>query len=153
MKIRATTKDDTELVQEWIDADPEHRGRGVAEFFTEARPGATQFAVLDDVGSPVFFVTLEKVVRGHIQFNPEAAKGKNVKALLWLGGFLRKGLAKLGATEFITESRCGPLIGFLEKGLGMRRMVADYSTAIQRDRASEPLGRRTIEEPKAEAGI
>jgi len=131
MRIRATKKEDRALVQEWMEADPEHRARGEASLFVEPGAGLTQFAVIDDLGQPVFFVTLEKTTRGHIQFCPEAAKGRNLKGLLWLGGFLRRALPKVGVREFVTESRYAPLIAALERGLGMRRLVADYSAAIR----------------------
>lgn len=144
MRIRAVTVADRELVQSWIEADTDHVGKTTPEFFTEARAGVTLFALVDVRGDPVIFVALEKMVRGHIQFDPAASRGANVKALLWLGGFLKTALGKLGVREFITDSHSRDLIGFLERGLGMRKLGADYSARIP------AVGEKTIQDSKFE---
>jgi hypothetical protein len=160
MKIRALRDGDRELVAGWIEGDSHHAGSVKAEFFTQEQPGLTQFVVVDERGDPVLFVALEKIVRGHIQFNPGARAAANVKGLRWLAGLLKTGLAKLGVREFVTDSRSAPLISFLERYLGMRKLVADYSATIAPDlavgnRDIEPSGHRVIEEQermgKAEA--
>lgn len=130
MKIRAIESGDVNIVQKWIDSDPEHCGRADAKLFTEKADGLTKFAVLDSNERPVFFVTLEKVVRGHIQFNPAETKGRNARAILWLRGFLKYNLRKLNIREFITESTYRPLIAFLERGIGMSKTNADYSVRV-----------------------
>lgn len=133
MKIRATEPRDVSIIQKWIDSDPEHSGRADTKLFTEKTDGLTQFVVLDKHEKPLFFVTLEKVVRGHIQFAPEtgpAAMMRNARALCWLAGFLKHGLPKLKVREFITESSCRPLISFLERAFGLRKTNNDYSVRV-----------------------
>lgn len=133
MKIRATKPWEDNVIQQWINADPEHQGHTDARFFTMPRAEATHFAVLGDDEKPVFFVTLEKVVRGHIQFAPETgpkAMMCNAHALCWLAGFLKENLKKLGVAEFITESHYRPLISFLEQAFGLRKTNADYSVRV-----------------------
>jgi hypothetical protein len=131
MKVRPTTPEDATLIQQWIDSDPDHKGKSTAEFFSSTRPEATNFTVLDKLGTPIFFVTLEKTVRGHIQFNPKANEMRNARGLMYLGAFLKQGLKRVNVVEFITESRYPALIGFLEKALGLVKLNCDYSSVIK----------------------
>ena len=133
MTIRPTSQEDAKLIQAWIDRDPDHADKTDAEFFAVPRPEATHFTVLDGHENPLFFVTLEKTVRGHIQFNPWDPRLRTAKGLMFLGGFLRTALRKLNVAEFITESRHAPLVGFLERALGLHKLVADYGAAVPKE--------------------
>ena len=121
--LRPVEKGDRSLLEEWIAADPQHRGRTAAAFFLAPEPGVHLF-VMEHMGEPVLFVRMAQALRLDIQFGPadtEAEKAQNAEAM-------RRGFAGIKQMAFerhirhiVFESEYVPLVRFCERELGFTR--------------------------------
>ena len=128
MRLRKTEQADAALIAKWIESDPHHQSVD-PQFFFKPRHGANHLVLEDERGYVQFYVTLENVVRAHIQFNPEASKRENGKALAWFGSWVLNNLPQYYA-EFITDSKHSPLIGFLKRLWGLHKLEDTYSVSL-----------------------
>lgn len=120
------TVPDIALLKEWHAADPEHQ-HADPNFFIEDRPGVSHFTVEND-GEKMMFVTVENIARVHIQFSPDAPKGKMVRTLLLGFTWLINSLRERGYKEIIFDSKFPSLIKFFQSALGFQKCDQDYST-------------------------
>lgn len=122
MKLRKIQDGDLEIVKALIDSDDWHKGVLSADLFAKSEKGLTQFAIVEDDGRPVLFVTLEKMVRCYVQFDAAKPRRKTARAVLWLSGFLKETLPRTGVRELITDSHSSKLVAFMQRALGMKRL-------------------------------
>ena len=125
--LRSVTEDDYEMLQTWIDADPEHRGISTVEFFAKGR----DCWVLMDAEGPVFFLKLSQVIRMDVQFAPgEHARRRTRNGLHQ--GFPPLGalLAEKGFVEAVFDSKNERLMRSLEKRLAFRRLPGEMRCAL-----------------------
>lgn len=116
MNTRPTTPSDLETIAEWIEHEPDHKGRINPEFFQSQ---GECFAVLDEK-TPVMFVRLDRICRVHVEFTPDNRR----KVAKHLDEFTQeiKASAKFGGfAQIIFESTSESLIQFLAQHHGFRK--------------------------------
>lgn len=116
-------EDQRARVAEWIEADPDHRGRVAPEFFISGQPDS-ECLVLEDERGPILFLRMERALRIHIQFAPAVtAEDKQRTREAMLEGFpwLQQMARNSGFREILFQSTVAPLIRFCEKRFGFRR--------------------------------
>lgn len=119
MTIREIREEDKPAIEDWIEADDDHRGKMTAEFFFA--PLALGLAFEDDDG-PVFYVRLDPektgAVRVHIQFGP-AAGGLRTARMLTEGFFVVRERARMArARALIFDSITPRLREFCRRRFG-----------------------------------
>lgn len=117
LKYRPLNGQDKDTLTEWIDRDPDHKGRCNAEFWASPPSQAESFATEDDKGA-VFYVRTEKLLRIHVQFDP--AENERTKAALEQFCTDIKRTARPTYKQVIIETVFRPLALFLLKQ-GMHR--------------------------------
>lgn len=120
-RLRPATEADAALLAEWIEGDPAHRGLFTPKFFIEGRAGKECYAVEGTDGKVRFYITMQKAMRLHIQFNPDGSQETREStrdALLKGFQWLEQGARRAGIRELIFDSAARPLIAFCRKRLG-----------------------------------
>jgi hypothetical protein len=112
IKFRPTSEQDKELIADWIERDPDHRGRCSADFWLPGDPDIEQYVVEDEEG-PVMFVRAEKLMRLHVQFSPNRIRV--APAIDEFTPWISNEAKKRGYKQLIFESVFKPLIRFLGK--------------------------------------
>jgi hypothetical protein len=141
--LRPATEKDRELIAQWIEGDPDHRGRVTPDFFLGKQPGKGErkrdikgqecFAVEDLNGHVVFYIKMTRTLRLDIQFGPAgtiAEKQRNADALD--GGFewLRIAAAGSGIWEINFNSTNRPLTRYAERRLAFRKAPNELSHRV-----------------------
>jgi len=126
LKFRPTNEQDRALIAEWIEADPDHKGRCNADFWL-SHDKAEQFAVEDEQGT-VFFVRSEDLLRLHIQFSPD--RKRTAKAIDEFTPMIAEQAGRERYKQLIFESVFKPLIRFLKKR-GFHSSPDEYVYDIQ----------------------
>lgn len=89
--VRSVESRDSDYINQLIEADPYHRGRMTAEFFTQLLPGEDAWALEDPLGRVLFYFKTSVACRIDIQFAGQS-KHENMFGLLrgmaWLEGVL-----------------------------------------------------------------
>lgn len=125
MKFREVGDQDRERLEQWINADPEHRMTMSPETFLgempdgEKDPRPTCLALEDEKGT-VFYVRISRAARVTIQFAPNQTRGERLRngtALTEGMALLESILERAGAEEWIFNTRNPRL-----KELAMSRM-------------------------------
>lgn len=130
MKARILSASDDSTIQEWIDRDPEHKGKIRAPFFTQPSNGQLAYAWEDENGKTLFYVLVENVARIHIQFNPDLNRAENARGLNKGYEWLIDGLRDRGYKEMIFESTYAPLIRFCKRVFGFKKSENDFSRGL-----------------------
>ena len=132
-RLRPAVEGDRALLEQWIEADPFHRGEVRAGFFLERAPGVDAWALEDASGHVVFYFKTEVAARVHIQFGPaettadrERNRDAMVDGLAWIEGQM----AANGFREILFDSRNPVLIRTAEKRMGFVRSPDDLRRAI-----------------------
>ena len=116
--MRRMKTEDRPLLEQWIEADPFHRGRCKADFWYES----LSIAVEDSRG-PVMFLKLEPncpIMRLHIQFCGD--EKRVARALLRDFPSFQKQMSDLGAEGIIFESVSLKLITFCRRCFDFHRV-------------------------------
>lgn len=120
--VRPIKAGELPLIQEWIDADDDHRAKGMkSSFFAE--PDRVSFCITDQLG-PVMFVRLDPEfpsVRVHIQF-PPTGSNRIGRALALNFQEVREQLQRLGAKKLVFDSVSARLTSFCERLWGFQRV-------------------------------
>lgn len=111
---RVVSEADRSQIEQWILADPDHKGRCSADFWLKPEEGIKQFAIEDALGT-IFYVRGENLLRLHIQFAPASERRRTAKAIDEFTPLIASGAKKNHYKQLIFESVVSPLIKFLEK--------------------------------------
>jgi len=116
MNLRKLTEADCSKIEELIEKDPLHRGKGSADNFYE--PGTEVMAVED--GDGVFYVQISRALRVRALFDVDPAKkSKNAKMLIKFTPCLAEMARQSGFREMLFATESKPLAEF-EKRLGFQ---------------------------------
>ena len=110
------------LLEEWIAADPDHRGQTVAAWL-EPQGGVQQLVAVDRSG-PLMFIRCSNAMRLDIQFSPET-RMRTALALKDGLPFLARMFRAQGYRELIYESGSPRLVDFLQR-LGFRESSTEH---------------------------
>lgn len=133
-RLRPATEADAALLAEWIEGDDAHRGLIDPEFFHESLPGKECYALEGADGKVRFYITLQKAMRIHIQFNPDSSqetRESTRESLLKGFQWLEQGARRAGIREFLFDSTARPLIAFCRKRLGFKERPDQLVKAIR----------------------
>ena len=113
LKQRSVSEQDRTKIEQWIQADDDHRGKCKPDFWIPSgEPHVIHFCVRDEQGD-IFFVRGEMVLRLHIQFAPPSERKRLAKAIDEFTPIIAAGAKKQGYKQIIFESMVEPLIRFL----------------------------------------
>jgi hypothetical protein len=115
LRSRPVQDADKEILERWIDADEDHKGRCKPEFWMDNTPAqSSSFAVEDEKGV-IFYVRAEKLIRLHIQFAPPEEKKRSARAIIEFTKWLKGDAVKHGYMQIVFESVYRPLVLFLHR--------------------------------------
>lgn len=135
LHLRPVSEADHPMLEAWIEADPEHRGRSTVEFFS--RPSDNCYVLMDTQG-PVFFLKLTRAIRMDVQFAPGVEMRERTRHGLHRGfEVLGELLAEKGFEEAIFESKNTLLMRSMEKRTGFRRSPGEMVCALGSARGKE----------------
>jgi len=117
LKQRSVSEQDRTKIEQWIQADDDHRGKCKPDFWLETKKGVACRKFGESL-----FVRAENVLRLHIQFSPD--KFSNAKALLEFIPQIEESARNHGYTQIIWDSTSEPLIKFAER-FGYRRSQSE----------------------------
>ncbi len=135
--LRMATAEDAALAEKWIQADPFHRERVSADFFTKEEPGVGCYVLLDHDG-PIFFFRTENAVRVHIQFADPglpSSRERNRDALRDGMDWLALQLAARSIYEILFDSNNPILRRMTEKRLSFVAAPDDLRRSLAPERA------------------
>jgi hypothetical protein len=118
--IRPVTESDRTLCEQWILANPEHRGKVKADFYLKPEDNVQTFVVTEN-DEPLFFFRDEIALRFHMEFGPsftEAERDRNRRGLEWGIEWLLNMARGAGVRQLVTQSDSPELRKFCEKRLG-----------------------------------
>jgi hypothetical protein len=119
----ARLEEDSELLREWIAADPDHAGRTTAAGWLHPAAGVENLLLVDREG-PLLFLRCANAMRLDIQFSPGnrmRMAGALLSGLPWLAEQARD----RGYAQMIYESRSPRLVKFLER-IGFREVRTEH---------------------------
>lgn len=130
-KFRPTTKEDEELLKEFIASDPEHSMTSSPSFWLppeNEHKGAKYLTVIDDEGTLAYLV-LENCLRIHVQFAPPSEVERTRVGLAEALAQIQK-WARPQYKEIIFESVSAGLVFFVRK-FGFRRSKNEVVCRLQ----------------------
>jgi hypothetical protein len=143
--VRMATKEDRGLLERWIAADEDHRGRVPPEFFFTEEPGVGCYVLLNFHNDPVFFFRTSHVERLDVQFGPSGTREERK----WNRDALSEGLdwfaaicATRGATEIIFESRNPLLRSLAIKQMGCAASQHELVRSLEPERCKVVFPRK-----------
>jgi hypothetical protein len=140
MNMRHITESDRETLKAWIEADPDHRGRVIPDFFIPPDPeknpeAAARWAeqvtscLFEDHAGPVLFARFTCAMRVDIQFNP----AERVRTAIMLPqGFswLLSQARQAHFSQVIFDSQDARLITFCDKKFGFKSSPNEYLVRV-----------------------
>lgn len=111
MKIRTVDEKDTEMLAEWIAAEPDHADNTPAFYST---PGTKSVLYSDEEG-PICVVRYSPVLRLDMEFNPAVSKERIKEAMKSQLPEIVGQAKSQGFSEIVFDSVAKPLIKFCER--------------------------------------